>query len=350
MKPRLLFIKHKDFNARTVDNDIKILSEKFTVTIQNVNTTKSIEFFYSLFKQFVWIAFNIRKFKLIYIWFADYHSVLPIFFSMIFRKISVLNIGGYDADEILISKPSNLKEKFRKFCVKYSMKHCTRMFPVSGVIKNYLNKYGFGNKSEVIYCCVDDRIFPTETIPVKENIIITIGGGGKFIKEALRKRLDLFIQIGEEFNRKFPEYNARFFLIGHDPGSNTYEYLSKIITDKNVQLKPFTRTPQELIEYLRPASVYMQLSYYEAFGIAQIEAMMYGAIPLSNPGGAIAEVVGDSGFLVKDYNIDEYIRLLKEILDGKHEILRNKARQKVISNFTIDVRRNKLLNTINELL
>lgn len=346
----LLFIKHRDFNARTVENDVSILSEKFEVKMYEVNTSKGIGFFIAFIREFIYLLFNIFRFKVVFIWFADYHSLLPVFFAKLFGKYSVINIGGYDADEILPGSPNTLKDKFRKFCVTYSIKNCTKLFPVSDVIKSYLEKAVKSDKCETVYCCIDtDKFPPPEVIPQKENLVITVGGGGKFIKEAKRKRLDFFIELGEEFNKRFPKYNAKFYAIGHNNDTVTYKYLSEMITDKNVELKPLTGSVNELIDYYKKASIYMQLSYYEAFGIAQAEAMLYGCIPVSNPGGAIAEVIGDAGFTVKEYNSDEYIKIIKEIFDHNHESMRQKTKLRSLSNFSLDSRRKKLLEILKNI-
>lgn len=347
----LLFIKHRDFNARTVENDLAILQSEYIVKINEVNTVKGLYFFAALFTQFFYLLFNIYRFKLIYIWFADYHSLLPVFFSGFFGKKSVVNIGGYDADEILTGSPRSLKERFRRFCVRYTVKNASMLLPVSDSIREYLTQFVSPDKCETMYCCIDTEIFqPPEVIPQKENLVITVGGGGSFVKEALRKKLDFFIELGGRFNMVHPEYNARFFAIGHNPGTATYEFLCKLITSPNVVLMPSTKTTGELIDYYKRASVYTQLSLYEAFGIAQVEAMLYGCIPVSNPGGAIAEVVGDAGFLINNYDMNEYILKIKEIFDKKHDELRNKAKVRVISNFSLEHRRKKLLNSVEKLL
>lgn len=341
MNPPLLFIKHKDFNARTIDNDLKILNENYEITLKNVNTTKGLRFFTSLTAQFFYLLFTVHKFKVVFIWFADYHSLLPVFFSKLFGKVCILNIGGYDADEILIEEPLNLKAKFRKFCVKYSVMNSSKLLPVSNVIKKYLIEFVPESKCETVYCCIDEKYFD-EQQSAKENLIITVGGGGKFIKEAKRKRLDFFIEIGNMFNEKYPEYNAKFELVGHNPDSETYKYLAPMIRSKNVELKPLTKTPAELNDYYRRASIYMQLSHYESFGIAQIEAMYNRCIPISNPGGAIPEIVDEAGFLITEFDTEKYIQLIKEVLDKKHENLRDKARRRVSENFTLNIRRSKL--------
>jgi glycosyltransferase involved in cell wall biosynthesis len=231
--------------------------------------------------------------------------------------------------------------------VKYSVKYCSNLFPFSDVIKSYLEQAVSPDKCETIYCCINTGIFkPEEQLPNKENLIITIGGGGEFIKEAQRKRLDYFIDIGEEFNKRFPGYNAKFYLVGHNEGTNTYNYLRGLIKSPNVELKPVTKSIQEITGYYKRASVYMQLSYYEAFGIAQIEAMLYGCIPVSYSGGAIPEIVGNAGFIINNYDKEEYLRIIKEILDGKHEVLRYLTRKRVLENFTIEARKAKLLNAL----
>lgn len=346
----LLFIKHKSFNARTVENDIAILSENFTVNLHEVNTSKGLRFFTALIIDFWYLLFSIHRYKMIFIWFADYHSLLPVFFSRLFNKNCVINIGGYDADEILIGKPKGLKAKFRKYCVVYSVKNADLLLPVSNVIKSYLETAVPANKCKTIYCCVDSEKFPLpEIIPAKENLVITVGGGGEFVKEAKRKRLDFFIMLGEKFNKLYPEYHCQFFMIGHNHNTNTYRYLNELITSENIKIQPATNSVNELIDYYKKASIYMQLSYYEAFGIAQVEAMLYGCIPVSNAGGAIPAVIADTGFVFKDYPVNEYISVIKEILDKKHEFLRIKASQRAATHFSLQARREKLLKELENL-
>jgi len=347
LKLKLLFIKHKEFNARTVDNDIEILRDRYDVTMYEVNTTKGMSFFTALFKQFFFLFFNIYKYRIVFIWFADYHSLLPVFFAKLTGAFSAVNIGGYDADEILIGIPKSLKAKFRKFCVKYTVKKCTKLFPVSDVIKSYLESVVPPGKCETMYCCVNTGKFSDEgKTGKKENLIVTVGGGGIFVKEAKRKRLDFFISLGEEFTKRYPGYKAKFYLIGHNEGTATYSWLKELIKSPSIEIRPMTKSIDELVSYYKSASVYMQLSYYEAFGIAQIEAMYYGCIPVSNSGGAMPEVVQNAGFIIKDYDMDKYIGAIKEILDGKHENLRNEARIRVRKNFTLEARKEKLLNAL----
>ncbi len=148
----LLFIKHKNFNARTVDNDVLILSKEYKVRMYEVNTSKGFGFFLALFKEFFWLLVNIYRYKVLFIWFADYHSIFPVFFSKFFNKTCVINVGGYDADEILTGKPSTLKEKLRKLCVKYSLKKaaeiilgCAIVFACTDLTSNVIIQLAYPN-------------------------------------------------------------------------------------------------------------------------------------------------------------------------------------------------------------
>lgn len=349
MKPPLLFIKHKDFNARTIDYDLFILKDNYDIILKNYNFTKGVNFFTSLFSQFFYLLFNIHRFKVIFIWFADYHSFLPVLFSGLFNKVCIVNVGGYDAGIVLIEEARTLSEKYRKFCVKYSLKKATKLLAVSTMMKDYVSKYLPGVDADVVYCCIDTELFKNKN-QEKEYLIITVGGGGTFVDEAKRKRLDLFIEIGNLFIEKYPEYNAKFYLIGHDKDSETYKFLSPLIKYSNIELKPTINIPEELNEYYSKASVYMQLSYWESFGIAQIEAMYNRCIPVSNPGGAIPEVIGDAGFTIENYDIEKYIYTIKEILDKKHETMRERSRNRVIENFTLEIRREKVNHILQPLL
>ena len=224
------------------------------------------------------------------------------------------------------------------------MKNATKLLPVSDFLKEYLLPVVNESRCVTAYCCVDPRYFGKASAE-KENIIMTVGGGGQFIKEALRKRLDLFIELGNEFNQKYPEYNAKFYLIGHDKESVCYNYLLPLIKSANVELKPMTKTTDELDEYYRKASIYLQLSYWESFGIAQIEAMINRCIPIGNDGGAVHEVIANAGFIIKDYDKELYIKTIKDILDKKFENLREAAKQHVLNNFTL-VKRKETLNQV----
>lgn len=344
LKALIFFNSYSSF----VKNDEIILNFQIELEHYLFKPYNSTFLFFQFVKQFFKLLFN--KYDLIYIWFADYHSFIPVLLSKLFKYRVVIVAGGYDVDEILIGTQGNFKQKIRRKIVYYSFRKCNKIISVSNCISNYLTQYGFSAKTSLIYNCVGTEIANTSYIQhKKDNLIITIGGGGEYIKEAKRKRLDLFIELGNEFNMRYPEYKAKFYIIGHNTGSKTREYLVNLIAFENVKIQPMTKSVDELTDYLNRASIYMQLSYYESFGVAQAEAMLFGCIPVSNSGGALPEVVGDAGFIIDNYDTEKYLSTIKNILDGKHEGLRIKARNRVLENFSFELRKQKILNLLNNL-
>jgi glycosyltransferase involved in cell wall biosynthesis len=67
---------------------------------------------------------------------------------------------------------------------------------------------------------------------------------------------------------------------------------------------------------LQEAWVYLQPSRHEAFGVAAVEAMACGTVPVHSPDGALAEVVGDAGIglaaRTADCLAEEVIRLVND--------------------------------------
>jgi glycosyltransferase involved in cell wall biosynthesis len=352
LKPRLLFIKHKDFNARTVDNDISILKQKYNVKLYNVKIGRNLTFISGFLKMFLYLIFNIYRFKVIYIWFGDYHSYLPALFAKIFNKKCILCLGGYDAHWIIPGKARSIKEKFRKFCVIKSVKYATYVLPVSNWLAEFVCDVAEKNKIKVAYCCINPEVFEIEKDinkidlkSKKENIVLTVGGGG-ILYETKRKKIDYFIEVANHFNKNYPEYNARFIVIGHNENTVTYDYLKKFIKEKNIEILPEINDPEILRKYFQKAKVYCQFSEYEAFGIAVIEAMLSDTIPIVYNGGAMPEVVGDAGIVINEYNVEKTAELIRQVFDGTYEHLRKKCRNRVLDNFTIENRKKILFKLI----
>ena len=304
----------------------------------DVNIGKGFLGYFGFFSEFLFLIFHINKFDIFYIWFADYHSYLATAVAKIFKIKCYLCLGGYDAHIIVPGKPANLKDKFRKFCVIYSIKNASLLFPVSNWLSGFIKEIVDKDKIVVANCCIDVEKFKSHDKSKKENIILTIGGGG-YLSETKRKKLDFFVEGGNYFSNQFPEYNAKFILIGHQPNNETYIYLKDLIKNPNIEILPVIDNPDELQIYLEKSKIYCQFSESEAFGIAVIEAMFNQSIPFVYNAGAPPEVVNGAGLILNDYDIILASNIIKEILDNKHEELRLKAKQRVLDNYTLNKRK-----------
>jgi|GEM_PF-6530406 len=287
---------------------------------------------------FFFLLFNLYKFKIVFIWFGDYHSYLPCVLSKITGKKSLLCLGGYDAHWIVPDKAYTLKDKFRKFCVMKSIKYASILLPVSNWLAGFIKPHKEEKNIGVAYCCVNPKALEGDLKVKKEQWILTVGGGG-ILYETTRKKLDFFIQIGNYFFENFPDYDTKFILIGHEKDKETYNYLINFVKSPNISILPPIEDTNILKEYFSKASVYCQFSEYEAFGIAVIEAMLNRTIPIVYNGGAMPEVIDGGGIIINNFDVENTANIIKDILDNKYEDLRDIARERVINNFTIEKRK-----------
>jgi glycosyltransferase involved in cell wall biosynthesis len=102
-----------------------------------------------------------------------------------------------------------------------------------------------------------------------------------------------------------------------------------------------------LNRHMRDASVYVQASAHEGFGMSVAEAMLAGCIPVTTRAGALPEVVDEVGVQVDDADP-------KRLADGIEQALamddqaRERARRRVLECFGLDVRRRGLHQVVAE--
>lgn len=103
----------------------------------------------------------------------------------------------------------------------------------------------------------------------------------------------------------------------------------------------------EISSYYAPATVYLQMSRHESFGCAVAEAMVFECVPVVSRGGALPEVVGDVGVIVESWATADVVAAIRSALAlplGAGE----KARQRVLSEFSYARRRDQFLALIDE--
>jgi glycosyltransferase involved in cell wall biosynthesis len=96
---------------------------------------------------------------------------------------------------------------------------------------------------------------------------------------------------------------------------------------------------------MRRAKVCCQLSYRESFGVAVLEAMACGCVPVVTRAGALPEVVGEAGHYVEYDDVDATVREIRSALkaDGKAATERSRA-------FSAERREKGLVDAIDSVL
>jgi glycosyltransferase involved in cell wall biosynthesis len=170
-----------------------------------------------------------------------------------------------------------------------------------------------------------------------ENTFITVAAGIGTSNIIPLKGIDLIIAVAP----LFPQ--CSFTLVGVD-----YSYLKHELPS-NIHCMP-QQSQQQLLKLYNANQFYLQLSMSEGFPNAVCEAMLCGCIPIVSDVNALPNIAGDAGFILKRRDANLLSSLISDALkcDGeKHAIA---ARQRIMQNFPLQRREDKLLKLIQSIL
>ncbi|MFA5648910.1 MAG: glycosyltransferase family 4 protein [Bacteroidales bacterium] len=337
-----------------VKADYEILSQDFDVNSYQFSPYKNfMGFAWSNIALFFFCLFNIRKYSVVYCWFADYHSAFPVLFSNFFSKTSVVVVGGYDAmyiPEIEHGVFKNLKS-YRVKCVKYALSNATYVFPVDESLEYSVNTYAdskgikVGIKHYVKHFKGQIVAIPTGYNPnawmkptemAKKQSVITLASvpDNKTFK---LKGLDMFLEIATQM----PE--VQFSIVGL---STLMEQKIRPTAPENVRFFGYVEH-SKLPAILSEHKVYAQLSLCEGLPNALCEAMLCECIPVGSNVNGIPKGIGNTGFILKNRDVNEAIKLVSQALVAPSE-MGVKARQRIKDIFSEQYRKERILSIINE--
>jgi glycosyltransferase involved in cell wall biosynthesis len=298
-----------------VKADFEILSSFASVTKYQFKPEKGIfRTGIELLKEFIYLIFNIFKFDSVFIWFGDYHSLLPVLFSKIFRKKSFVVIGGYDVSTLSEYGYGSFSNPVRAFFTRHTFKLVDICFPVAEALRQKLLLINPIAKAETIATVVDPRRFDFAEYE-RSKSIITISGTENH-QRLMVKGLDRF----RELATLLPEFE--FTIIGVAEVAKSYfEPLPA-----NLTLLPLQQF-EKLTQYYQTASFYAQLSRSEGLPNALCEAMQCGCIPVGTNVGDIQITIGNTGIAIDDWKPEILVEFIR--LNHNNFQLRDCARERI---------------------
>lgn len=313
--------------------DYDILSKNHEIKKYQYKNTKSI-FFHLLnqLKLLYWLFGNLSDCKVIYIWFADYHAFLPILLSKIFRKKSFIVLGGYDVTFIPEFNYGSFNNPIRAFCARYSMNNATLNLAVADNIKKDALHYAPSAKVEVLYTGYAEDKFTAEYN--KNNGALSVCEATT-LQRAFIKGADLLFETA----KLLPQISFKIVALDEKLARSNFEVPHNIIFIDRL-------SQNELIEHYQKASIYLQLSIREGLPNSVCEAMLCGCIPVGTNSGGIPIAIGDAGFISKNRDPKEISELILVALKENQQSREN-ARQRIIDNFSLNLRTEKLLSIID---
>jgi glycosyltransferase involved in cell wall biosynthesis len=234
---------------------------------------------------------------------------------------------------------------WQRLVMRLSMRLADWNLAISKVDFDGLHKLGIHNSS-MAYLCVDtDTYSPGKLGAQDRSLVVSIAHLNRL--SIIRKKLMLVIRAIPFVVKELPQ--VRFVIAGSkEDGFEELVLLAKELNVGDFVCFPGRITTAEKIDLYHKARVFVQPSVFEAFGMAQAEAMSCGVPVITNNVGSLTEVVGDCGtYLVNDDPrelANDICRFFKDetLWNG----LGTRSRERVQANFSYQFRKEKIRETI----
>ena len=317
-----------------VKTDFHILSKLGDVSKFHYHQSKTIKNnIFNQIKLLLFLTKNILTCNLIYIWFADYHSLLPILFGKIFRKKTMLVLGGYDVASLPEIEYGAFYKRFRRFFAKYSISNADINLCVADNIQNDALNRVPSAKTRILYTGYSKDIFTLGNID-RKDIVLTVALCDTIPRIKL-KGIDYFVELA----KVLPQYE--FVFVG---GGDCIDKFIEVPSN----LRLVGKLPNhEIIKYYQEAKVYAQFSMREGLPNTVCESMLCGCIPVGFNNGGIPIAIGDAGFIIKTNEVEIIKDKVIEAMDSSED-LRKIARKRILENFSIENRENSIYRLVEK--
>ncbi|MGB8218566.1 MAG: glycosyltransferase family 4 protein [Candidatus Methanoperedens sp.] len=268
-------------------------------------------------------------------WFAGYHAYWAVRLSKLFKKKSIVIVGGYEVAMVPeIGYGAMLHEKDARI-VRYILKNGDKVLTVDDGLKlDAIKNVGVtGENIETVPTGYDYEILKPDG--EKENIVLTVSVGDSWERAKL-KGLDTFVYAAKYLQ------DVKFVLVGVQ-GELLYDL--KNIAPSNIIF--VAQMPQSgIFPYHQKAKVYCQLSMREGLPNALCEAMLCECVPVGTDVQGIRTAIGDTGFYVPYGDPEATANAIKEALmsdKGKE------ARERIKKIFPVERREKDLIEIIQNI-
>jgi glycosyltransferase involved in cell wall biosynthesis len=316
--PKLVFIV--DEKSHFSLEDIALLQHDY----------KLIPIYLNLIEKDFIRAFNIGLSKIIpgilksdisLTWFVDYHAVFVVFFSKLFRKKSIVIVGGHEICNMPEINYGYQRLFFRGFIVRWVLKNATCIVVPS---RSYSEKVLDLVKlpSHVVPLCSEPENYALYEEKMKSVVMVA--------NQYLNKEDYISLKGIATYNKvakqliQFP-----FYLIGRtDPQI-------KEIFPNLIYLGEMNH--DELIKTLAKSKVYCQLSFTESFGVSLLESLQSGCIPVVTDKDGMKELVQENGYKVPYGDVELTIDAVRKALHSDAD--RNEIAKQYQKNYSKEKRR-----------
>jgi len=258
--------------------------------LQDVEILKDLGYDVVLINSWFCKELILGKFDLVISWFFSRHSLIPLFLVKMYGKRIYCITGGHDTACLPEIKYGIRRYAIINFIMNILLNFFDKIIVNSNYIVNELENRGFVNNEITVahhFIRQNDLKFNEENTRKKQIVFV----GGVNTSNLERKGLRFFLETSKIIN------NYEFICAGRIDYSLN-EYL------KDFPLVKFTNyiPEDELIDLIKSSSIILQPSLHEAFGLAVVEAMSFGVVPIiSHNSCGLVEVAGKYAYYIEDF-------------------------------------------------
>ena len=325
---RILFVCPSDASFIRVDREL--LAERFEVEVWRQP---------GRFTNLVRLVRSLRRCELVVGWWASWHTFWPITLAWLARKPSLLIVGGFDTANMPEIGYGYQQGGMRRALSRWVMRRATTLATNSEYSRREIEaNIGLGaDRVGVIHHGLPD---PYGELPADERERLALSVGFVTRDNLAIKGQRAFVVAAAHAP------DVRFVLAGPWRDDAVDELRS--LAGPNVELTGWLEQ-SDLDALYRRASVYVQPSHHEGFGIAVAEAMLAGCVPVVTAAGALPEVVGDAGVQISSDEPPEVAEGVRRAFALGPDA-RARARDRILTQFPLEVRRRGLFDAVQRTL
>jgi glycosyltransferase involved in cell wall biosynthesis len=356
-RSNVLFIRPTDSSFILADQ--RIIEGEYAVTAFAINQGKNKrKYLFKLFELALFLLHNQRRSSAFITWFGDYHAAVMVLIGRLFRKTTVVFVGGQEAVCYKELRKGVYLKWFRGACVRYALRNATLVIPNHSSLMYHENYFydsnqphidGIGHYIDHLKCRVEiisngidhNRIDRRESVQKEHDLVLTVGTMNK-LGDFYNKGFDLFIEVARLCQ------DLRFVLIGIKKEFLEWTETSYGVSRlTNLTIVPSFCPDEVLSEYFNRANVYVQASITEGMPVSLGEAMLCECIPVGSEVNGIPDAIGPHGVIIHKRTPEDLriaIRKAMELKSGKS------AREYTIANYSVSRRRERILEVFRDVI
>lgn len=329
MKKRLLYVHSRKASFVAIDREI--LAQEYE--IEDLYQPGRVP-------NLARVVAGVARADVVFGWFASWHTFFPVTLAWLLRKPSVQIIGGFDTANMPDIGYGYQQGGLRRWASRWIMRRATRLITNSNYSREEIaaNTPIAPERVTVVHHGVPDPFGPLDAGVAREPMAITVGH--LVTSTLMQKGHQPFVEAA----RHLP--GVRFVFVGqwHDDAIERLRDLA----GPNVEFTGWL-SDEDLEDTYRRASVYVQASRHEGFGLAVAEGMLAGCVPVVMNVTAMPEVVDGAGVLLSSQDPEAVAAGVRQALEldaGAHE----RARRRILDAFPMEGRREGILRVVREAL